>query len=85
MRELVGGCCECSRLRETLVDELRVVEDASSSVFEEPPPPRTAVNPSGPMPSINPALSFPPENRKYFILPSITVMVQKRILNLHDF
>lgn len=66
MRELVGGWCEVSRLRENLVDELRVVDDASSSVFEDPPPPNTAFNPPGLMPSTKPGLSFPPKSMIYF-------------------
>ena len=59
------GCwwgCEDSRLLENFVDELRVVDDASSSVFEEPPPPKTAFNPPGLIPSTKPGLSFPPMN-----------------------
>ena len=50
------------------MDELRVVDEASSSVFEEPPPPNTALNPPGLIPSTKPGLSFPPKKCDLFIL-----------------
>ena len=58
---MAGGGWECSRLREYLVDEFLVVDDASSSVFEDPPLLKTAFKAPGLIPSTKPGLSFPPK------------------------
>ena len=62
---VAGGGWECSRLREYFVDEFLVVDDASSSVFDDPPLLRTAFKGPGLIPSTNPGLSFPPRKLNY--------------------
>ena len=62
---VAGGGWECSRLREYFVDEFLVVDDASSSVFDDPPLLRTAFKGPGLIPSTNPGLSFPPRKSNY--------------------
>ena len=52
------------------MDEFLVVDDASSSVFDDPPLLKTAFKGPGLIPSTNPGLSFPPmisNNDKLFL------------------
>ena len=44
------------------MDEFRVVDEASSSVFEDPPLLNTAFKAPGLIPSTKPGLSFPPKD-----------------------